>query len=121
MNALVVDPERLDTLRSLQQPNAAGLLATMLAAYAEQSESLLADVQAAIADSSAERLQRAAHALGSSSAGIGAMRVAALCQELERAGQSGCMGSARPLFDRLVLALGEANAVLAEIASTEAA
>ncbi len=121
MNALVVDPERLDTLRSLKPPGAGDLLGAVLAAYADQSRSLIADMAAAIDDSSAERLWHVAADLGSRSAGVGAMRVAALCQDLERVGQSGFLDTARPLFDRLSLALDEANAVLAEIASTEVA
>ena len=121
MNALVVDPERLDTLRSLRPPDAGDLLGAMLTAYADDSQSLIADMATAIDDSSTERLGRAAQDLGSRSAGVGAMRVAALCQELERVGRSGSLDAARPLFDRLTLALDEANAVLAEIASTEAA
>ena len=121
MNTLVVDRERLDALRSLQEPDAGGLLEALLTVYADQSQRLIAEVCEAIDGSSAEGLHRAALALGASSAGVGAMRVAALCQELERAGLSGSLDGARPLFDRLTLALDEATAVLAEIASTEAA
>lgn len=121
MNALVLDPERLDMLRSLEQPNAGGTFRATLAAYANESHRLIADMAAAIEGSSPERLWRAAHALGSSSAGVGAMRVSALCQALERVGHSGTLQAAPPLFDRLTLALDEANAVLAEIASAAAA
>ncbi len=121
MNALVIDPERLDALRLPQTPDAVNLLATMLTAYADRSQSLIADIEKAIDGSGAVRLQQAAHALASNSAGVGAMRVAALCRELERAACNGSLDAARPLFDRLTLALNEANAVLAEIASTEAA
>ena len=121
MNTLVVDPERLDALRSLQQPGTDNLLETVLTAYIDEARNLLADMQQAIESSDARRLRVAALALDSSSAGVGAMRVASLCRELDRAGEHGRLDRASPLFDRLTVALDETSSVLSEIASAEAA
>ena len=53
--------------------------------FAEQTRTYLASLARAIEDSDAQRLQRHAHELKASSAGVGALRMAELCDGLCRA------------------------------------
>jgi HPt (histidine-containing phosphotransfer) domain-containing protein len=69
--------------------NAAELLAVLIHNYLEDAPKLLAQIQAAVQQQDAAILRYAAHTLKSSSATLGAMTLAQLCQELEVIGRTG--------------------------------
>ncbi len=120
MNEPVIDPAPLEAIRSLEVAGSEGLLGTIIGLFLEQSVELGGRISEAVTASDASGLCEAAHSLKSSSANVGAMRVSALCYDLEQAGRDGSIEIAVPLADRLTLAVGEANAALKEISGAAA-
>ncbi|MBN8455716.1 Hpt domain-containing protein, partial [Accumulibacter sp.] len=114
-------PERLDVdlldhpIRQLPGPNGELLVQKVVAAYLGDAPTRLAQLQAAAAAGDAEALRRAAHALKSSSANVGAEPLAALCKELEALGRQGDVDGAGTL---LAAAEAELMRVLATLNST---
>jgi signal transduction histidine kinase/DNA-binding response OmpR family regulator len=80
----VLDPSALAAIRSLPGSDGEALLDRVVSAYLDHSPSLLRALRAALDQGSARELGRAAHALKSSSANVGAHRLAGLARELER-------------------------------------
>ncbi len=60
----------------------------LIAQYLSDARSLAAGIDAASAAGDAEGLQRSAHTLKSASANVGALRLAALCDELQHLGRA---------------------------------
>ena len=71
--------------------------------YVVNSSELIDDLRASLEDQNAEGVNRAAHALKSSSANVGALPLADLCRELEAMGREDDLTGAKDLFERLVL------------------
>ena len=78
-----LDAGVLDSLRALQPAGGASLVERVVAAYLEHTPSQLAEARAALLRGDTAVLRRAAHTLKSSSANVGALRLSALCRELE--------------------------------------
>ena len=83
----------------------------LINAYLADGGAQVDDIEAAIAADDAAALVRPAHTLKSSSATVGAQRLAAASRELEMAGRSGSIGSGsaatlRADWDAAVAALG---------------
>jgi two-component system sensor histidine kinase/response regulator len=110
-----INPRALDTIRQLPGPNGELLVQKVVAAYLGDAPTRLAQLQAAAAAGDAEALRRAAHALKSSSANVGAEPLAALCKELEALGRQGDVDGAGTL---LAAAEAELMRVLATLNST---
>ncbi len=79
----VIDTQILDLIRAMQRPEHPDLVARVLGIYLGEAPRLLEQIQDAVVNGDLEQLGRAAHALKSSSAHIGANSVAALARELE--------------------------------------
>ena len=73
-----------------------------------------AAMRTAIEKGDREALEIAAHSLRGSSGIIGARRMAALCDEIERAAVAGALAEARPRLERLALEYPAAKAALDE-------
>jgi HPt (histidine-containing phosphotransfer) domain-containing protein len=102
----------LAELHQLLGEQAPQLIAELIDLYLETAISLLAEMRAAISAVDGHALYRAAHTLKPSSAHLGAMRLAALCEMLESIGQSGQLTEAAAKmveleaeFDRVKIAL----------------
>lgn len=102
----------LAELHQLLGEQAPQLIAELIDLYLETAISLLAEMRAAISAVDGHALYRAAHTLKPSSAHLGAMRLAALCEILESIGQSGQLTEAAAKmveleaeFDRVKIAL----------------
>ena len=65
-----------------------------VAFYLEDAPPLMKTIRDAVERADADALRRAAHSLKSSSANLGAVRLARLCQELEHLGASGSVDGA---------------------------
>ena len=83
----------------------------LINAYLADGGAQVDAIEAAVAADDAEALVRPAHTLKSSSATVGALRLAAASRELEMAGRSGSVGSdsaatLRSDWDAAVAALG---------------
>jgi len=112
-----VNPRALESIRLL----AAGLLERVVRQYIVDAPRYLGQMRTALDAGEPETLRRAAHALKSSSANLGAERFAALCQALETLGRAGTtQGGAPRLADaereyaRVCAALSEAVAPAAQ-------
>ena len=82
-----LDERALAQIRALQRSGKPGLLGKIIGLYLDGSPKLLQQARDAVAGADPEALRQAAHSLKSSSANLGATRVAALCRELEQSGR----------------------------------
>ena len=85
------------------------VLADLIATYIDDSGRLLAAVRAGMIARDAPAVARAAHDLKSTSAALGATRVAAAALEIEHAARSGELRAVEPVFARLAAATRSAH------------
>jgi signal transduction histidine kinase/DNA-binding response OmpR family regulator/HPt (histidine-containing phosphotransfer) domain-containing protein len=78
------DPEALQALRALQKPGRPDLVTRIIDLFVLDAPRLLGAMRDAIGASDAEGLRHAAHTLKSTSANVGALRLAASCGEIEQ-------------------------------------
>ena len=105
------DPAPLDDLLEVMGDAGPELVRNLVVAFLEEAPRLLDAAAEAEAAGRVEEVQRAAHSLKSSSAGLGAMRLAAACRRLEAAAkeQNAPLG---PLVDAALESYGEARPLL---------
>jgi signal transduction histidine kinase/CheY-like chemotaxis protein len=84
-----LDPAALEALRAMQVEGEPDLVEALVALYLEETPGLLATLRQATADGQPDRVRKAAHTLKSSSANLGAARLASLCADLEGRGRRG--------------------------------
>ena len=99
-------PARLDAtalagIRGLQRDGTPDLLLKIIDLYMNSAPENVARIKQAAADGNAEALRAAAHCLKSSSANLGASRLAELCMELEQMGRDGRLENAGTAADVL--------------------
>ncbi len=83
-DAILLDQKALNNIRVVQRKGAPNVLEKVIRIYFENSPKLLQTLREAVAeDQTAETVERAAHSLKSSSACLGATRLASLCGNLE--------------------------------------
>jgi HPt (histidine-containing phosphotransfer) domain-containing protein len=82
-----IDRKALDTIRALQRQGKPDLLTRVINIYLEDSLRLLDALRHALSEEDGAGVKRQAHSLKSSSANVGALRLAELCKELEAAGE----------------------------------
>jgi signal transduction histidine kinase/CheY-like chemotaxis protein/HPt (histidine-containing phosphotransfer) domain-containing protein len=98
-NEPTLDATVLGRLRELEQAGGApNLLFRVVGTYLESSSELLETIRSAVAGGDAAALARAAHTLKSSSAQVGALRLSALCRDLEARGREGSIEGAAKLL-----------------------
>ncbi len=85
-NAPVLDARTLEGIRALRRPGGVDFVTRLIGVYTENSTSLMEAMKAAVIATDLAELMRAAHALKSSSAHLGANRLAAVCGQIEAAG-----------------------------------
>jgi HPt (histidine-containing phosphotransfer) domain-containing protein len=91
--------DALDKIRALQRPGSPNILDKIINLYLENSRELMQSIIDSIDWDDSASLQEAAHSLKSSSANLGAVKMAALCKELEYMGREGEACSAASLLD----------------------
>ncbi len=106
----VLDPSALALIRALPAGDGEALIDRVIGAYLDHSPSLLGSLRAALDQGSAADLGRAAHALKSSSANLGARRLSGLARELERRARGGAISGA----PALIAAIGYEHARVCE-------
>ena len=112
-----LDPEMIETLRSLQEEGEPDLLAELAGMFFDDAALRLKELRDAIGEADAGRVRGAAHALKGSSGNMGATRMHEVCAELEGAGESGDLAAAPRLLERLEGELSLARPALeAEVA-----
>lgn len=92
--APVLDASALDAIRALDDDGGDGLLREILAAYFASCPGLLAQMDEGFAASGADKVRIATHTLKSSSANLGAQRLADICKEAESAARAGDLSTA---------------------------
>ncbi len=96
-----LDPEVIETLRSLQGEGEPDLVAELAGMFLDDATLRLEELRDAIGEADAGRVRGVAHSLKGSSGNMGATRVHEVCAELERAGESGDLAAAPRLLERL--------------------
>ena len=90
----ILNVAALDGIRALQKPNKPNLLEKIVGFYLADAPRLIKTMADAVAGADCDAVQRAAHALKSSSANLGAVRLAQLCREMEEEARTGSLASA---------------------------
>ena len=83
-----IDRAALDQIKELQLDGEPDLLHRLIEVYLETSPKLLAELGRAVANANAGTVQVHAHSLRASSSRLGALKLAALCHELEEMGKT---------------------------------
>jgi HPt (histidine-containing phosphotransfer) domain-containing protein len=96
----LLDPRMLDAIRQLDD-GATVLLAQVVQIYLESAPGLLARLRNGLDQGDPELVRQATHTLKSSSANLGANRLAELCKRLEAAARGGTLGRATPQADEV--------------------
>ena len=85
----VLDPQALDRIRALQRPGAPNILKKVITLFLAEAPKLFEALRDAVAQSDCAAMQRAAHICKSSSANLGALKFAGLCEEMEHDAHAG--------------------------------
>jgi CheY-like chemotaxis protein len=109
-----LDSRALETIRQMHQPGTPDLLQKIISLYLDSSAQLMSALSGAIAAGDAAGISRAAHALRSGSANVGAMALAEVCRALETAGGSGNLAATAGLGQQLIHEYARACAALAD-------
>ncbi len=96
-----IDRNTLDVLSTLQRPGAPSLLRKVIDIYLKSSQELKDKLVTAIDTANASLLRESAHALKSSSANVGATKLASLCKRLENLGRSDDLSEATTIQKRM--------------------
>ncbi|MEW6572968.1 MAG: ATP-binding protein [Bacillota bacterium] len=89
-----VDAGVLEGLRKLQVEDGPDIVSQLIDIYLSDTPPRLAVLRQAVAEKDTSALFQAAHSLKSSSANIGALRLAAICRDLESMGRAGAIEGA---------------------------
>lgn len=116
MSEQILDPAPLEAIRAVQQPGSEDLVAKILEIFYEQSRSTLRELASAIGETNADAIAQKAHFLKSSSLNVGAVKVAALSQQIEAAARSCQLDEIELTFVRLQGELESALEALGKIA-----
>ncbi len=111
--AAEIDKTAWDAILSLQRPGRPDLLARILTTYLDDSRLLVEHIRTAVQTQNSVALSEAAHRLKSSSAQLGAVALAAHCNELETLGRLARVAEAAPLLTHLIDAHQAACAIMA--------
>jgi len=115
LDGSVIDPARLDHLHSLQDEKQPHLLASLIDMFVADAPEHLRSIEEAARDGDAERLQRVAHRFLSITDNIGALRMSALCREIEHAAKQRTLAAAFELAPALREAFEQARDELARL------
>lgn len=90
----ILDARTLANIRAMRRPDTPDFLLKVVGLYAESASALIDSLLCAVRLNDAEGIAHAAHALRSSSANVGAIRLAELCRQLESAAKAGALDAA---------------------------
>lgn len=105
-----LDQTRLDSIRSMG--GASNLLAKVARLYVESTPALLGKLEQGFRCGDHQAISVAAHTMKSSSANLGANRLADLCRELELAARNRTIGAATPGLREIQVEYGRVQAAL---------
>ena len=96
-----LDRVALNNIRALQRPGSPNLLSKLINVYFSSSQELMASLRDGIAQADSDAVRKAAHALKSSSANLGAKQLAGLCKDLEALGRANQIERAPALYSQV--------------------
>jgi PAS domain S-box-containing protein len=96
-----IDTRAWDSIRSLQRPGQPDMLCKVIDKYLSSSRQLIDTMRTAVSQRDAGVLHRTAHSLKSSSATLGALRLAALCKEVEAMGRTNALNGVASLWESI--------------------
>ncbi len=96
------DPTVLKSYKKLQQKDRPDIVREVVDSYLQGAGPLLQTMADAVEKGDADGLQQAAHTMKSSNGSVGAVKMAVLCRQLERKGQSGDLQNCDRLLKELV-------------------
>ena len=99
----LIDPLALDNIRSLQRPGAPDILQKLVSLYTSTAPGQLSQLSTGLDTRDAKVIEEQAHSLKSSSANLGANKLAALFKELERMGREKTLDGAEAVFSDVQL------------------
>ncbi|MCP5152020.1 MAG: response regulator [Chromatiales bacterium] len=117
----VSDPSVLAQIRALEANGAKGLLGRLVTAFVSSAQTDVDAVTAGAAAADLEVVRAASHRLKSSSANVGAMRLSALCREVEARARAGEAAELEVLAAALAAEHEAAVAALQRVAMEAAA
>lgn len=97
-----IDPITFQALRHDVGEDGDQFLEELIECYLENSVQLIHDIQSAVTEGNLPLLKQSAHNLKSTSASLGAIALATLCQQLEEIARSGNLANALPLIPPLL-------------------
>ena len=97
----ILDKETLAVLRELGGEDDPELFNELITIFLDDTPTRITEILAAMEEGDAKRLEHAAHALKSSAANLGAMKLSELFRELEYAGKGDDLAAAQPLVERM--------------------
>ena len=109
-----IDRHALANIAALQRPGSPPVLPKVISMYLKSSGELLEKLARALEEGDAETTRRTAHTLKSSSANVGASRLASLSKQLEDAGRSNSLQKAGLLLEQIKAEHGQVVAALQE-------
>ena len=110
----LLEQETLERIRALQRPGKPNVLGKIINIYLQNSPGLIKTVRESVEQGDGVALSEAAHALKSSSANLGAVRMASVCKKLEDMGREGRIDMAKNLIDRIESEYKSAGSALAD-------
>lgn len=108
----VLNSERLDELREIEEYGEPGFLKELAGIFVDAGAEAVQSIQSAIERGQCVEIRKAAHKLKGASANIGADRLAAVCGEMEKHAESERFSDANACFDRLQRELRQAEEAL---------
>lgn len=108
----VIDESVLDEIREMSGEQGHSLIENIVELYLQKSPALIDDIHDGAHCGDADRLFRAAHALKSSSANIGAVRVSEAARQLEKLGRDNLLEQVHPHLDTLMETYEQARLTL---------
>jgi len=96
-----IDKSALDRIKAVQQPGMPDLVEKVINLYLNDAQSLCHNIHEAVGKNDPQALSKAAHSLKSSSANVGAIKLASLCKELETLGRANTIANAQDIVNQM--------------------
>jgi len=96
-----IDKSALYRIKAVQQPGKPDLVEKIINLYINDAQSLCHNIHEAVGKGDPQALSKAAHSLKSSSANVGAIKLASLCKDLETLGKANTLGNAQEIVNQM--------------------
>ena len=110
----ILDQAALDGIRALQTDGGPNVLKRVIDLYLDDAPKLIQRLKYAVAAEDAPEIERAAHTLKSTSASLGALKLAQLCKELEASARLNSTAKAKQIFSEFEAAYNGVRVALTE-------